>query len=242
MKVEPAFKPALAAGLLLSCSLAMAAPDDAAAGRENYVTQQETAAGWALLFDGKTLKGWHSFKKTEAPKHGWVIEEGWLKCVANAHGGDLVSDREFDDFELSWEWRIPPKANNGVKYLISESRAQPIGHEYQMIDDATVKDPKYATASFYDVLPPSTQNALKPPGEINHSRVLVRGNHVEHWLNGAKVLEYELGSETIKAAVAKSKFKKVEGFGTKMKGHILLTEHHDEAFFRNIKIRVLKEK
>src|SRR5207302_7387734 len=125
----------------------------------------------------------------------------------------------------------------GVKYFISEERAQAVGHEYQMIDDASVKNPKYSTASFYDVLPPKADKPLKPPGEINHSRVIVQGNHVEHWLNGAKVLEYELGSEQVKAGVAKSKFKDVPGFGTKMKGHILLTEHHDEACFRNVKIR-----
>src|SRR5216117_4169245 len=90
----------------------------------NAVTAAEKAAGWKLLFDGKTLNGWHSFKKQEPPKQGWVIEGDWLKCIANGHGGDLVSDDEFDDFELSWEWRIPPKANNGVKYFITEERAQ----------------------------------------------------------------------------------------------------------------------
>jgi len=230
---------AFAAFALLGCQLVAAAAEGS---HVNELTEAEKAAGWKLLFDGKSLNGWHSFRKKDPPSHGWVIEGEWLKCVANGHGGDLVSADEFDDFELTWEWRIPPKANNGVKYFITEDRTSAIGHEYQMIDDATVKEPKYATASFYDVLPPAPDKPPKPPGEINQSRVLVQGNHVEHWLNGAKVLDYELGSEEVKAAVAKSKFKNVAGFGTKIKGHILLTEHHDEASFRNLKIRELRYK
>ena len=242
MKTKTALPCLLAASSLIAFGFETGAAEIGAGSTANQLTPAEKAAGWKLLFDGKTLNGWHSFKKKEPPKQGWVIEDDWLKCVANGHGGDLVSDDEFDDFELSWDWRIPPKANNGVKYFITEERAQPIGHEYQMIDETLVKNPKYGTASFYDVLPPKTENALKPPGEINHSRVLVQGNHVEHWLNGSKVLEYELGSETVKAAVATSKFKNVPGFGTKIKGHILLTEHHDEASFRNLKVRALAPK
>jgi len=224
---------------LLAAILNLAAAEDGSDAKANQLSAAERQAGWKLLFDGKSLKGWHSYKKTEPPKQGWVVEGEWLKCVANGRGGDLVSDDEFNDFELSWEWRIPPKANNGVKYLITEERNQAVGHEYQMIDDSLVKDPKASTASFYEVLPPSPDKPLKPPGEINHSRVLLQGKHVEHWLNGAKVLEYELGSEAVKAGVAKSKFRNVAGFGDKIKGHILLTEHHDEAFFRNVKIREL---
>ena len=211
MKTKTALPCLLAASSLIAFGFETGAAEIGAGSTANQLTPAEKAAGWKLLFDGKTLNGWHSFKKKEPPKQGWVIEGDWLKCVANGHGGDLVSDDEFDDFELSWDWRIPPKA-------------------------------KYGTASFYDVLPPKTENALKPPGESNQSRVLVQGNHVEHWLNGSKVLEYELGSETVKAAVAKSKFKTVPGFGTKIKGHILLTEHHDEASFRNLKVRALAPK
>ena len=225
--------------VLLGSSFAVRGAENSANSAANVLTEAEKAAGWKLLFDGKTLNGWHSFKRAEAPKQGWIIEGDWLKCVANGHGGDLVSRDEFNDFELSWEWRIPPKGNNGVKYFITEDRTQAIGHEYQMIDDAVVQNPKYTTASFYDVLPPKSDKPLKPPGETTHSRVVVQGNHVEHWLNGDRVLAYELGSEEVMAGVAKSKFKNVPGFGTKIKGHILLTEHHDEASFRNLKIREL---
>jgi hypothetical protein len=207
--------------------------------RHNQLTAEEQAGGWKLLFDGKTLNGWRAFKKNEPPKQGWVVEDGCLKKLARVRGGDIVTEEQFTDFELSWEWRIPPRANNGIKYFITEERSSAIGHEYQMIDDSTVKNPLQRTASFYDVLPPKEGAPLKRPGEWNHSRVTVRGQHVEHWLNGDKVLDYELGSERVMSAVAKSKFKDVPKFGTKIEGHILLTDHQDEASFRDVKIRPL---
>jgi hypothetical protein len=231
--------------LLASASLMVLhlnAADLSTTSKPNELIPAEKQAGWKLLFDGKSLNGWHSYRKKEPPHAGWAIEDGWLRCVPNGHGGDLVSDDQFNDFELSWEWRLPAGANNGVKYFVTEERKQAVGHEYQMIDDALVSDPKASTASFYEVLAPAADKPLKPPGQINHSRVLVQGKHVEHWLNGAKVLEYELGSEAVKAGVAKSKFKNIAGFGEKIRGHILLTEHHDEALFRNVKIRELPAK
>ena len=205
----------------------------------NQLSATEKAAGWRLLFDGKTTSGWRSFKKDTFPAKGWVVEDGILKKVANVRGGDIITTDQFNDFDFQWDWRIAPKANNGIKYFITEERAQAVGHEYQMLDDSVIDIKKEKTASFYDVLPPSDDAPVKPPGEWNHSRVLVQGNHVEHWLNGAKVLEYECGSEQVKAAVAKSKFRSVKGFGEKIKGHILLTDHRDEAWFRNLKIREL---
>lgn len=209
----------------------------------NELTPEEKAAGWELLFDGKSLNGWRSFKKETPPKQGWVVEDGILKKVDKVTPGDIITVKQFEQFDLQWEWRIQPKGNNGLKYFITETRGGAVGHEYQMIDDAVVKNhPKGQTASFYEVLPPKADKPLKKPGEWNHSRIIVQGNQVEHWLNGAKVLEYELGSEEVKAGVAKSKFKNVPGFGTRLKGHILLTDHRDEACFRNIKIRELPPK
>lgn len=205
---------------------------------DNELTSAEKKAGWKLLFDGKSLKGWRSYAKPDGPKQGWVVENGILKCVANGHGGDIVSVDRFTDFELEWDWRIPARANNGIKYLVNEKRLAAPGHEYQMIDDAIVEGkPKQSTAAFYDVLAPDPAKPLKPVGEWNHSRVMLKGNHVEHWLNGKKVLEYELGSAELKAAIAKSKFSKYADFADKIVGPILLTEHHDEASFKNIKIR-----
>ena len=232
--------------LALVCALALSSVSLVAA-EINSLTPAEISAGWKLLFDGKSLTGWRNFKKKEPPKQGWVVEAGILRKVSTASGGDIITDQTFDDFDLQWEWRISRKGNNGIKYFITEERGSAIGHEYQMIDDEGNSDgkigPKHQTASFYDVLPPRQDlKPLKLPGEWNHSRVLVQGNHVEHWLNGTKVLEYELGSDLVKSEVAKSKFKSVAGFGTHIKGHILLTDHQDECWFRNIKIRELPAK
>lgn len=207
----------------------------------NQLTEAEKAEGWRLLFDGTSTKGWRTFKKKTFPAQGWAVEDGWLKKVTNAYGGDIISEDTFDDFDLQWEWKLAPRANNGLKYFITEERSSAVGHEYQMMDDIQGKNDKDSTASFYQVLPPSVDKPMKPAGQINHSRIVVQGSHVEHWLNGVKVLEYELGSDQVREAVAQSKFKTVPGFGTKLTGHILLTDHRDEAWFRNIKIRAGKK-
>ena len=221
--------------LLLAGAAAVAAP------AANQLTDGEKAAGWKLLFDGQTTEGWRTFKKQTFPAKGWVVEDGWLHCLGKS-GGDIISDVDFADFELQWEWKLAPAGNSGVKYFVTETRNAALGHEYQMIDDvreqdANSPDGKRVTASFYDVLKPTTSPPTRPAGEINQSRILVKGNHVEHWLNGVKVLDYECGSEDLKAAVAASKFKTTAGFGSKLKGHILLQDHQSEVWFRNVKIR-----
>ncbi|HLH52716.1 MAG TPA: DUF1080 domain-containing protein [Verrucomicrobiae bacterium] len=199
--------------------------------------------GRQFLFDGQTTRGWHSFKTQSFPSKGWVIEDGWLHCLGNG-GGDILSDGEYDQFDLEWDWKIEPAGNSGLKYFVLESRNSALGHEYQMLDDERNPDGKIAqgkhvTASFYDVLKPTVTPPTKPVGEVNHSRIFIKGNHVEHWLNGVKVLEYELGSEAVKEGVAASKFKNVAGFGTRVKGHLLLQDHHSNVWFRNIKLRDL---
>lgn len=197
--------------------------------------------GWRYLFDGKDTAQWRGFKNTTFPQSGWVVEDGWLHCLGK-NGGDIITVEQFDDFELEFEWKIAPGANSGVKYFVLESRNSPIGHEYQIIDDDThpdakIADGKHLTAGVYDVLKPINATPKKP-GEVNHSRIVVKGNKVEHWLNGEKVLEYVCGSPQMKAAVSQSKFKNTAGFGEKVKGHILLQDHHSEVWFRNIRIRV----
>lgn len=210
-------------------------------GAMNQLSAREQRDGWKLLFDGKSLVGWRSYGKPDGPTKGWEVKDGILNCIAGAHGGDIITTEQFTDFDLQWDWMIPPKANNGIKYLVTEKRPSAPGHEYQMIDDTILTNmPKETTASFYAVLAPDPNKPLNPPGQWNHSRVLLKGNHVEHWLNGKKVLEYELGSEEIKAAIAQSKFKKSAGFADKITGPILLTEHHDAASYKNIKILELK--
>jgi hypothetical protein len=235
-----------AVAFVTACFLLATANARATDPPANTLTPAERNAGWRLLFDGTTTTGWRGFKKDAFPARGWAVADGCLKKVATGTGdslgsGDIVTTDTFGDFDLRFEWRISPGGNSGVKYLVTEERSGPIAHEYQVLDDAGHPDAKVGThrhaAAFYDVLPPSTAKALKPVGEFNQGRVLVRGNHVEHWLNGAKVLEYELGSPALQAAVAKSKFKDVAGFGTKIAGRILLQDHGDEVCYRNVKIQ-----
>ena len=209
----------------------------------NELSPAEAASGWTLLFDGNTTKGWHKFHQHTFPEKGWVVEDGWLHCLGKG-GGDILSDAEFEQFDLQWEWRLAPGGNSGLKYFVLESRKTALGHEYQMLDDEKNEDGriaggKHTTASFYDVLKPDIKTPLRPMGEINQSRILVKGNHVEHWLNGVKVLEYECGSERVRSRVADSKFKDVPGFGERSKGCLLLQDHGSSVWFRNIKIRNL---
>jgi hypothetical protein len=237
--------PTLRIGIGLMVLAAPIVTRGANATATNQLSPEEKKAGWRLLFDGKTTAGWRGFKKTGFPADRWVIKDGALAHIptgaGDSHGtGDIVTVDTFSDFDLRFEWRIAPGANSGVKYFVVETREGPIAHEYQVLDDARHPDAKIGphrqAAAFYDVLPPAKDKPLRPVGEWNESRVLVSGNHVEHWLNGAKVLEYELGSPEVKAAIAKSKFKDVAGFGTRIPGHILLQDHGDEVAFRNVKI------
>jgi hypothetical protein len=209
----------------------------------NTLSDQEKAAGWKLLFNGKDLSGWRQFGKQTPPGRGWKVEDGILKKFPKQPGGDIITEEKFNDYEFSWEWLVKPGANNGVKYLVTEERKNTPGPEYQMIDDKGARDtltPKHLTATFYDVLPRQVDTSVKAANEWNSSRIIVKGNHVEHWLNGVKVLAFELGSDEVKAALAKSKFKTAPKYGEKIAGHILLTDHGDEAWFRNLKIRELK--
>jgi len=169
------------------------------------------------------------------------VENGCLHVTPQGGSGDLISVEKFNNFELTWEWRIAFAANSGLKYLINEEHG-PIGPEYQMIDDLHEEDgkrgPKHVTGSVYDVIGASNV-VVKPLSEFNQSRLVLRGKNVEHWLNGRKVLAYELGSADWKANIALSKFKGKDFYGVKVPGHILLQNHGGEVWFRNLKIREL---
>lgn len=197
---------------------------------------------WQSLFDGKSTAGWRGFKKDAFPDQGWRVEAGCLVHASKGGGGDIISEGTFQEFDLRWEWKVAPGANSGVKYFILEERGAPIGHEYQLIDDERHADAKVGphrqTAAFYDVLA-AQRRPTKPAGEWNRSRILVRGNVVEHYLNGSLALRYVMGSAEVVEAIARSKFKKVEGFGKPVAGHILLQDHSDEVWFRNIRLKDL---
>jgi hypothetical protein len=255
--------------MLVSCgSQEKAEPEEAisADAREgaapglNELTEVEKTDGWILLFDGETFEGWRGLGRTGIPEGHWVIEEGAIKKVPSENvplqedgqpleGGDLMTTSAFENFELYFEWKISPVGNSGVKYNVSEemSTANPpehaaLGFEYQILDDERHPDAlmgkNRTSAALYDLIAPEGKR-LKPPGEFNTARIVFAGNHGEHWLNGVKVLEYELDSPEMDALIAASKYKDVAGFAKKRKGHIVLQDHTDTVWFRNIKIRLL---
>ena len=207
---------------------------------DNELTAAEKKDGWQLLFDGKTMKGWRPY--ATKPAGGWeVLPDGTLHAIAKVRGTELITEKKYDNFELIWEWKLPEAGNNGVKYFVTEERTSAPGHEYQMLDDKRHPDgkagPLRQSAAFYYVLPAAADKPYREAGEWNQSKIVVRGKTVEHWLNGSKVLSYEAGSEEVKAGVAKSKFAKEPGFGDKIVGHIMLTYHSDDCWYKNIKIR-----
>ena len=215
---------------------------DGLAGEINSLSKAEKEAGWQLLFDGKNINThWRNISQKEVTGKGWVIQDGVLIKEEGKAAGNILTRRTWTDYEFAWEWKIGTKGNNGVKYMVLEKRGA-IGHEYQMIDDKFwAKSPLSLTGVFYAVLPREVK--LAEPVRIdkwNQSRIKVQGSKVEHFLNGEKILTYTLGSERVMAGVAKSKFKRFEGFGKKVTGHILLTDHKDRCEFRNLKIRELK--
>jgi hypothetical protein len=213
----------------------------------NTLTQQEIAEGWKLLFDGQTTNGWRGYARRDFPTNRWQIEDGCLCIEKTGHvdSGDLVTTEKFGDFDLEFEWRISPAGNSGVKYYVKEGKTghSGVGFEYQVLDDNKNEDslngPERQAGALYYLFAPNDQKHLKPVGEFNESEIIVRGNHVEHWLNGAKIVEFQLGSPELKAAIARSKFKNIKGYGEKIPTLILLQDHGDPVWFRSLKIRAL---
>ena len=220
----------------------------------NTLTDAERAEGWQLLWDGHTSWGWRSAKGKEFPKEGWEIKDGVLSVVETGGaesraGGDIVTEQVFEAFELKVEFRLTPGANSGIKYYVdtelNKAEGSAIGLEFQLLDDATHPDAKLGRdgnrtlGSLYDLIPAAAGKSVKPIGEWNEARIVSTGRHVEHWLNGVKVLEYERGSEEFRKLVAASKYKVWPAFGEKPSGPILLQDHGNRVSFRNVKIREL---
>ena len=227
----------------------------------NSLSADEATAGWMLLFDGRSFEGWRGVGRETVPPEHWVIEDATIRKVASGEvptapdgqpleGGDIMTVDAYSDFELVFEWKVSPGANSGIKYNVSEdmSTSSPpihaaLGFEYQVLDDELHPDaqngPTRIATALYDLVPPSPGGALNPVGSFNQARIVFNGTHGEHWLNGVKVLEYDLGSTTFDSALAASKYQPIAGFADKRTGHIVLQDHSDDVWFRNIKIREL---
>lgn len=233
------------AALMLSATLSLHLV--AADAALNTLTASEKAAGWKLLFDGKTLSGWHNFKK-EGVRPGWQVKEGTLACVDPHDAGDIVTAEKFGAFELQLEFNMSEGANSGIMYHVTEAgdAAWATGPEIQLEDNAKAKDPQKCGWLYALYQPPMDAktgkplDATKPSGAWNHMRILITPKRCVHEVNGVKYVEYVLGSDDFNARVAKSKFGKMPGFAKAGNGWIALQGDHGQVAFRNIKIRSLE--
>lgn len=224
----------------------------------NTLTDYEVSKGWRMLWDGKTTEGWRSARAQEFPEKGWEIDEGVLTVLESdggesTNGGDIITKDKFSSFELMLEFKITEGANSGIKYFVdpelNQGPGSSIGLEYQILDDKEHPDAQKGVngnrtlASLYDLIPagnlsvPGRNKPFRGVGEWNQARLIVKGNHIEHWLNGFKVLEYERNTPMYRALVAYSKYKDWPDFGELPRGHILLQDHGNRVSFRSIKIR-----
>lgn len=219
----------------------------------NSLTSIEKENGWKLLWDGETTQGWKGARLDSFPQQGWIIEDGVLTVLASggeesAAGGDIVTGQLYRDFELKVDFKITEGANSGIKYYvdtdINKGPGSSIGLEYQILDDEKHPDAKLGNhegsrtvASLYDLIQADPDKPVNPVGEWNTAHIISKDNHVEHWLNGVKVLEYERGSENFRKLVSESKYDQWQNFGELEEGRILLQDHGDRVSFRNIKIK-----
>ncbi|MEO0571205.1 MAG: DUF1080 domain-containing protein [Bacteroidota bacterium] len=221
----------------------------------NQLTIDEQKSGWELLWDGKTAQGWRGARLATFPNQGWIMENGELTVLSSggteaAAGGDIVTMDTYGDFELKVDFKLTEGANSGIKYYVdtdlNKGPGSSIGLEYQILDDAKHPDAKLGNhkgsrtlASLYDLIQADPNKPVHPIGTWNSAYVLSKDNHVEHWLNGVKVLEYERKSDHYRKLVSESKYEKWPNFGEVEKGHLLLQDHGDRVSFKNIKIRLI---
>ena len=228
----------LALGLAIAVLGTGAFAAEKTAAPDNTLTQAEQAAGWKLLFDGKSTTGWRGFK-TPAPDAGWKVKDGALSPDAKT-SKDLVTKDKYEDFELVFDWKISPKGNSGVMFHVIEvgDETYESGPEYQILDNSRGEPPLEQAGGLFALYPPS-MDMTRPVGQFNHALIIVKHGKVQHFLNGMQVAEYEIGSPEFKAKVAASKFKRWPQFATAQTGFIALQNHGDDVTFKNIKIRVL---
>lgn len=235
---------------ITSCSIQI---NTTTAGNDSTMTdannKRETGkAKWISLFDGKSLAGWHGFNKTGEIKN-WKIEGSAMVCLGaakDAHGGDIVSDKEYENFELKWQWKVTKGANSGVMYHVIENpkyqAPYETGPEYQIIDDIGFPDKLeewQKAAADYAMYTPNDKKKLNPVGEWNTSKIVFNKGHVEHWLNGKKVVEFEAWNDAWKKKRDEGKWKDYPDYGSAKKGRIALQDHGNKVYFKNIMIREL---
>ena len=224
----------------------------------NKLTEKEIAEGWELLFDGKTFNGWRGIGIEGVPEGHWKIEDGTIRKIESGDvptlpdgqpkkGGDLMTDREFNNFELRFDWKISEAGNSGVKYNVVEEvsikngSTGALGFEYQVLDDEKHSDnlnPTHRSASLYDLIE-AKGKSVKPVGEFNSAKIIFNGNHGEHWLNGVKVVEFDTDTPEFAEFFKKSKYHKHEDFVKHKVAHIILQDHGNDCWYRNIKIKEL---
>lgn len=229
--------------LVLAC---VAAVSCSTQQKENSLTPDEKKDGWILLFDGSTMNGWRTYKNKTG--NSWEVKDGELHCRGSETDksdkrADIVTNDQFENFELSLEWKISKAGNSGIMYHVTEEYDAPYlsGPEYQIIDDEGFPDKLedwQKTAADYAMYTTSSR-PVKPIGEYNHTKIVFNKGHVEHWLNGVKVLEFEAWSPDWYDRKNKGKWKDEPGYGMSKTGYICLQDHGSEAWFRNIKIRKL---
>ena len=223
--------------LLLACSSVMAQTN-------NVLTSKEKGGGWQLLFDGKTTRGWHSYLQPGVSQ-AWKVNDGTIELdpAVKEGRGDIVTDKEYDNFELSIDWNIAEEGNSGIIFLVHEDKAYDgtylTGPEYQLLDDKKAEDnkqPNHLAASLYDIIAPAKE-AENPATQWNHTVIRLKDGELTFWLNGVQTVKTHLWDANWPQLVAKSKFKNWKGFTAYHKGHIALQDHGHHIMFRNIKIR-----
>lgn len=216
------------------------------AAKDNTLTPSEKKSGWKLLFDGKSLKGWRTYQNKDA--NSWSVKDGVFYCKGSATDksdmrADMITEKQYENFDLSVDWKISPQGNSGILYLVTEEfkAAYLSGPEYQIIDDINfpqkLEDWQKTGANY--AMDPAPTAAPRPVGQWNTTRIVVNKGRVQHWLNGKKLLEYQMWTDEWKKKKTEGKWKDAPGYGVSKKGHIALQDHGSEAWFKNLKIKEL---